>query len=259
VHLDGLDGARRRLLAPQRERELLAAHGAVRVQQQHRQHRARLGAAERRRTVAGAHLERAQDPELHGVPTVSARASSCTAALLADCKRLVTGRLDRADHAAHHHTHLAPSAPGSAFSPPGERRLARPPRRSPLTRSPLQGASMTRTIIRPLIVALAALALISSPAFARPGGPASAHALAAKETGPVYWSYGYEAPKPDKARVYWSYDYEAAAPPAHAAKTVKADDNSLPWTAIGVGLGAVCLILVAAGTAYRLRPDHATA
>jgi hypothetical protein len=126
----------------------------------------------------------------------------------------------------------------------------------------------TRTIIRPLVIALAALALIASPAFARPGGPASEHAAAlqaakakpAQNLGPVYWSYGYEAaaPKADPGRVYWSYDYQAPTPHAHPAPAVAADDNDTPWIAIGAGLAGICLVLVSAGTALRLRPDRAT-
>ena len=65
VDLDGLDRAGRHVLAPQRDREALGADRLIGVQRQHRQHRARLGAAERHRTAVGAHLERTEDPELH--------------------------------------------------------------------------------------------------------------------------------------------------------------------------------------------------
>ena len=76
VDLDGLDRAGRHVLAPQRDREALRAHGLIGVQGEHREHGARSGAAERHRTAVGAHLERTEDPELqHCTATLLARAA----------------------------------------------------------------------------------------------------------------------------------------------------------------------------------------
>ena len=65
MHLHGLDRSRRDILAPQRDRQPRHTHRLIRVQQQNRKHRARLGARDRHRTTVGAHLKRTQNPELH--------------------------------------------------------------------------------------------------------------------------------------------------------------------------------------------------
>ena len=65
VALHPLPRAGRRVLAPQRERQLLGADRLVGVQDEHGQQRARLDAAERHRMVFGTHLERTEDRELH--------------------------------------------------------------------------------------------------------------------------------------------------------------------------------------------------
>jgi hypothetical protein len=69
VHLQGLDRSVRRVVAPQRERQPIGAHGLVGVQQQDGQQRARLRAARDRSTVSpGADLERSQDAVTHVAP-----------------------------------------------------------------------------------------------------------------------------------------------------------------------------------------------
>ncbi len=84
------------------------------------------------------------------------------------------------------------------------------------------------TLISPLVVALAIVALAAPPTLARPGGPAA-------DTQPVYWSYDYEAPVPQ------------------AARSVDTDDPAAPWTAVAAAAG-VFLLLGAAGTmAGRIR------
>jgi hypothetical protein len=65
VDLQRLHRAGRRLLAPQREGQLLGAHRPVGAQRQYGEQRARLGAAESQRAVAGAHLERTEEPDFH--------------------------------------------------------------------------------------------------------------------------------------------------------------------------------------------------
>jgi hypothetical protein len=67
VHLHGLGRRGRRVLAPQRERDALGAHRLARAQEQQREQPARLRAAERQRAAVVAHLERAEDGELHGL------------------------------------------------------------------------------------------------------------------------------------------------------------------------------------------------
>ena len=68
VHLHRLHRPRRRVLAPQRHREALRAHRLVGVQQQHRQHRARLEPAERHRADRRRAPQAARGSELHRRP-----------------------------------------------------------------------------------------------------------------------------------------------------------------------------------------------
>src|SRR5215218_621076 len=63
VDLNGLDRAGRRVLAPQRDRQTLSTHWVVGVQREHRDNRARSGAAELDLTAVGAYLERPEEPE----------------------------------------------------------------------------------------------------------------------------------------------------------------------------------------------------
>jgi hypothetical protein len=56
---------RRRRLPPQPQRQPLGADRLIGVQQQHRQHRARLDRAQRHRAGLAMHLKRSEDPELH--------------------------------------------------------------------------------------------------------------------------------------------------------------------------------------------------
>ena len=65
VHLHRLGRARRRVLAPQRERQPLRAHRLVGMQQQNGEQRAWLDAAQGERAALAAHFQRAEDPELH--------------------------------------------------------------------------------------------------------------------------------------------------------------------------------------------------
>ena len=58
-------GRRRRCVTPHAVDELVDRHHAVRVEQQERQHRPPSRSAERQDALAVAHLERAEDPELH--------------------------------------------------------------------------------------------------------------------------------------------------------------------------------------------------
>ena len=65
MHAHRLDGLGGGILAPQGLREPLGADRFVRVQQQHRQQRSALLAADRDRVTVGLHFERTKDPELH--------------------------------------------------------------------------------------------------------------------------------------------------------------------------------------------------
>jgi hypothetical protein len=92
------------------------------------------------------------------------------------------------------------------------------------------------TFSRTLALTLAILAFAAPTALGRPSGPASAAAVRAQAkshhvqdpAGPVFWSYGYEAPIPD------------AAPAPAPATSVPADDG-LPWTAF-VAIAGACLL-----------------
>ena len=69
-----LAAPRRRLLAPERERELIGAHGWLACSSSTASTARGLAPRNRHRTTGGAHLERTQDPELQcGPRTVSAR------------------------------------------------------------------------------------------------------------------------------------------------------------------------------------------
>jgi len=65
MDLHGLDRAARRVLAPERKRKALSAHRLVGVQQQHREHRARLDATQRDNAVAATGLKRTEDQKPH--------------------------------------------------------------------------------------------------------------------------------------------------------------------------------------------------
>jgi hypothetical protein len=135
--------------------------------------------------------------------------------------------------------------------------------------------SRTITLIRPLVAALAIVALAASAASAAPidvhspGHPSqhvrSAHA---KPDSAVYWSYEYQAPNPKEAaalaqeRAYSSfvaapdpkeagalaqeraYSSFVKAPPIPAA----ARDDDTPWPIIGLGITGAVLALLAAST-----------
>ena len=65
VDLQRADRARRRLVAPERVDEPLARHGRAAPQQQLREQRALLRAAERNRTTLADHLDWPQQPKFH--------------------------------------------------------------------------------------------------------------------------------------------------------------------------------------------------
>ena len=65
VHTHRLDRVGGRILAPQSHRQPLRAHRLVGVKQQHRQQRPPLLAAQRDTAITVAHLQRAEDQELH--------------------------------------------------------------------------------------------------------------------------------------------------------------------------------------------------
>ena len=67
VDLDALDGARRRVLAPQRERQAIGAHRLVGVQQQHGEDRTGLDTSQGHRSVLAVDLHGPEYPKLHGV------------------------------------------------------------------------------------------------------------------------------------------------------------------------------------------------
>ncbi len=94
------------------------------------------------------------------------------------------------------------------------------------------------TLMRPLVVALAIVALAAPTALAAAGPPqlhkTQPDGTPSGETGPVYWSYEYEAPVPQ------------AQP--------NADDDGTPGTALAVGLaGGVVLLGAAAAMTSRTR------
>jgi hypothetical protein len=64
--MDALGDRRRRRLAPQVVYQSLRRDQLIRVQQQHRQQRPLLSSAKRQRAVVLDHLERAEEPEVHG-------------------------------------------------------------------------------------------------------------------------------------------------------------------------------------------------
>src|SRR5215218_5350913 len=64
--MDALGDRRRRRLAPQVVYQSLRRDQLIRVQQQHRQQRSLLSSAKRQRAVVLDHLERAEEPEVHG-------------------------------------------------------------------------------------------------------------------------------------------------------------------------------------------------
>jgi len=64
--MDALGDRRRRRLAPQVVYQSLCRDQLIRVQQQHRQQRSLLSSAKRQRAVVLDHLERAEEPEVHG-------------------------------------------------------------------------------------------------------------------------------------------------------------------------------------------------
>jgi hypothetical protein len=117
---------------------------------------------------------------------------------------------------------------------------------------------LSHTLTGLLAAALAIVALAATPALARPGGPASAAADAAR----VHEIYIPPAATPGPL---WSYDYEAGVPNAAPAREPKAaltpgtGDGKTPWIAIGAGLGGACLLLAAGvATAGRIRPRVST-
>jgi hypothetical protein len=83
VDPDRLRRAGRRVLAPQRQREAVGAHRLVRMQEQHREHRARPDAAQRHDTGRVGHLERSEDPEVHRPGRVRYRRRLCAISLAA--------------------------------------------------------------------------------------------------------------------------------------------------------------------------------
>jgi hypothetical protein len=68
VHAHGLDRLGRGILAPQRHGEALGAHRLVGVQEQHRQQRPALLAAQPDGAAVAEHFERTENPELHLLP-----------------------------------------------------------------------------------------------------------------------------------------------------------------------------------------------
>ena len=65
VHVHGPGGTARGLAAPQRDREPVGAHRLVRMQQEDREHGARLTARHVDRAVVAVHLKWAEDSEVH--------------------------------------------------------------------------------------------------------------------------------------------------------------------------------------------------
>ena len=91
VHLDGLDRARRRLLAPQRERQSLGADRLTGVQQQQGQDRARLDPTQGQRSLLAANFKRPQDPELHRARrTLPASPRRCQRTACSACCRIAS-------------------------------------------------------------------------------------------------------------------------------------------------------------------------
>ena len=93
VHLDALDGARRRVLAPQRERQAIGAHRLVGVQQQHGEDRTGLDTAQRHRSVLAVDLHGPEYPKLHG-REAQATAFPDVGVMQAPCKRAASGRAE---------------------------------------------------------------------------------------------------------------------------------------------------------------------
>jgi hypothetical protein len=113
--------------------------------------------------------------------------------------------------------------------------------------------TITRKMTRPLVAALAVAAVAGPPAFAA-GGPGA--------PGAAQWQRDHPQ-RADTGPVYWSYDYEAGDPQAahepKAALSLNTDDGNTPWTAIAAGIGGAGLLLGAgAAMAGRVRPRVST-